>query len=117
MHTQSVRGLEGLWLYTLSCDEQESAYLPDDALPDDWNRKPIPPDWHEAPLKATQRIGNNWVSRQTSLILKVPSAVIPGDYNYLLNPAHPAFNTSQLAPAQRFTFDTRLSSLIQASNQ
>lgn len=114
VHTFSVRGLDGLWLYGLEFSEEESLYLPDDALPKNWNRKPVPPDWHSAPLKATQLVGNDWVARGVSLLLRVPSAVLPEEATYLLNPAHPAFDTSRLTEPLQFRFDERLASLVAA---
>ena len=114
VHTYSVRGLEGLWVYTFTFEEEQSLYLPEDALPGDWERKPVPPDWHAPPLKASQRVGDDWVSRGASLLLRVPSAVVPGEWNYLLNPAHPEFDASSLAPPERFRFDERLMGLVGA---
>jgi hypothetical protein len=109
-----VRGLEGLWVYRLDVEEADSLYLPEDELPPDWNRKPVPPDWHAPPLKATQLIGNDWVKRSVSLLLRVPSAIVPGEYNFLMNPAHPSYQELKLAPPERFHFDERLASLVQA---
>ncbi len=81
-------------------------------MPDDWNRKPVPPDWHVAPPKATQRIGDEWIARKASLILRVPSAIVPNDYNYLVNPQHPLFSLDRIAAAERFHFDDRLANLV-----
>ncbi len=59
--------------------------------------------------KTTQRFGDDWLRSRRSAVLRVPSAVIPEEPNYLLNPAHPAF--SRLAPGAGlpFAFDPRLS--------
>ena len=114
VHTFSVRGLANLWIYSVEVDEENSLYLPDDALPPDWGRVPVPPDWHAPPLKATQRIGNDWTERKASLLLRVPSVVVPGEHNYLLNPAHPAWETVRLEPPERFHFDERVTSLVGA---
>ena len=114
VHTFSVRGLNGLWVYSFEFDEAESLYLPQNALPEDWNRKPVPPDWHSAPLKATQLIGNDWVSRGASLLLRVPSAVLPEEANYLLNPRHPTFDPARLTAPLQFRFDERLAGLVAA---
>ncbi len=115
VHTFSVRGLAGLWVHTLSFEENESLYLPPDELPEGWDRKPVPPDWHEAPLKATQLIGNDWVGRRASLALRVPSAVVGGEFNYLINPEHPAFERAERGPPQPFRFDARLANLVAAA--
>jgi RES domain-containing protein len=44
-------------------------------------------DWHQR-QDYTQDIGSKWVTNAESAILRVPSVVIQGQYNYLLNPEH-----------------------------
>ena len=39
--------------------------------------------------KRTQTFGSEWVQRSRELVMKVPSAVNPVEFNYLLNPLHP----------------------------
>ncbi len=109
VHTFSVRGLDGLWVYSFEAEERDSLYLPEEELPEDWDRRPVPPDWHTPPLKATQLIGNDWVVPEASLLLRVPSAVMPGEYNYLLNPSHPSFDAARLGPPEQFYRITALS--------
>lgn len=50
----------------------------------------LPPGWdaHE-PITATRDLGTNWANRLSAAVLNVPSAVIPKERNYLLNPAIP----------------------------
>lgn len=69
-------------------------------LPQNWRRDPAPP-------KLTS-IGDRWVSSSKSAILKVPSAVIDEEWNYLLNPKHPNFARIQIGKAKPFQFDGRL---------
>ena len=112
VHTLSVRGLAGLWVHEFHFKEADALRLPGEQLPEDWNRKPVPPDWHAPPSKLTQQIGDDWAARQASLLLRVPSAVLPQEHNYLINPAHPGFSPERLEPAQRFRFDARVVSLL-----
>jgi RES domain-containing protein len=50
----------------------------------------LPPDWDDFPAPtSTAAIGDQWVASGRSLVLKVPSAVLSLEDNYLLNPAHP----------------------------
>jgi len=56
----------------------------------------------------TQAIGDKWLLDLETAILKVPSAIIDLEYNYLLNPAHPDFLQIKIAAVKPFTFDTRL---------
>lgn len=55
-------------------------------LPDDWDADNV--DWSVGSA-ASQCIGDDWLARGTSLLLRVPSVVVPVGWNYLLNPAHP----------------------------
>lgn len=52
------------------------------ALPNGWDAFPY--------IEATREIGTDWVASGTSLALRVPSALVPGD-NILINPGHPGF--------------------------
>jgi len=58
-------------------------------LPKDWNSRPISP--------STRAIGDRWVKEQSSAVLRVPSIVVPDEYNYLLNPNHPDFFSNKSA--------------------
>lgn len=55
-------------------------------LPDDWDADNV--DWSVGSA-ASQGIGDDWLARGTSLLLRVPSVVVPVGWSYLLNPAHP----------------------------
>jgi RES domain-containing protein len=69
-------------------------------LPDDWRTEPPP--------VSTRGIGDNWIRRATSPILRVPSAIIPLEFNLLLNPAHPEFREIAIGKPLDFAFDRRL---------
>lgn len=69
-------------------------------LPSDWRAMPAP--------QALQELGEQWIRARKSAALMVPSAVVPGEANILLNPAHPAFGLIRLGKPQPFTFDPRL---------
>lgn len=56
----------------------------------------------------TQKLGNQWLSEMSSAVLKVPSAIVDREYNYLLNPAHPAFSKIKVLDVTPFNFDSRL---------
>jgi RES domain-containing protein len=68
------------------------------SLPHGWRRCPAP-----APL---QEIGRRWVERGESLLLSVPSVVIPQECNVLINPRHPEFSLLSIEAAKRFSLDT-----------
>lgn len=56
----------------------------------------------------TQKLGNQWLAKMESAILKVPSAIVDREYNYLLNPAHPDFSNIKVLDVTPFNFDSRL---------
>ncbi|MCJ7512648.1 MAG: RES family NAD+ phosphorylase [Anaerolineales bacterium] len=69
----------------------------------------LPVDWRASPAPASLRlIGDRWLAEQESAVLGVPSAVLPLEHNYLLNPLHPDFARVALGKAQLFEFDPRL---------
>lgn len=71
--------------------------------------KPLPKNWSisPAPLEV-QEIGDEWVRKNVSAVLEVPSSVIPLEKNYLLNPLHPDFREITLGNPQKFRIDERL---------
>lgn len=71
-----------------------------DLLPVSWNNFPHP--------RYTQILGDEFIHEAEFLILKVPSAVVKGDFNYLINPYHPQFSHVRIASYDDFPFDQRL---------
>ncbi|MEX2535894.1 MAG: RES family NAD+ phosphorylase [Trueperaceae bacterium] len=59
-------------------------------------------------IPATQRVGDAWVRSGTSSLLRVPSAVISQEFNYLFNPAHPDAQSVAIGDAKPFSYDRRL---------
>ena len=69
----------------------------------------FPQNWREYPHgRETQLLGAEWAKARRSVVLRVPSAVVPGEFNYLLNPAHPQFAKVKVGKPQPFSFDPRL---------
>ncbi|MCV6626512.1 MAG: RES family NAD+ phosphorylase, partial [Cellvibrionaceae bacterium] len=88
-------------LFEVSFEPDDLMQLPSDELPEDWQAYP-------APL-STAQIGDQWLQSQASALLAVPSVIVPGEYNYLLNPAHSRFQIiTQQARAIDFQMDSRL---------
>jgi RES domain-containing protein len=58
--------------------------------------------------RSPAELGDWWVKSQASAVLQVPSVVVPGASNYLLNPEHPEFSLIQVEPPAIFHFDERL---------
>lgn len=69
----------------------------------------LPKNWREAPAPAAvQLIGNRWAEQARSLVLEVPSVIVPEESNFLINPAHPDFKTLRIGKPVPFRFDKRL---------
>ena len=71
----------------------------------------LPAHWKDEPAPAeTKALGDAWVAARESAILRVPSVVVPDEFNYLMNPAHPDFKRVKLGAPAAFPFDARLRS-------
>lgn len=72
-------------------------------------QKELPKNWNEHPPNTkTQKLGDQFIDGLEFGVLKVPSAVVKGDYNYLLNPYHKDFKKIKIASIKKFPFDKRL---------
>ena len=69
-------------------------------LPTNWREKSAYPD--------LRSIGSKWYFNKKSLILKVPSAVITKEFNYIINTKHPDFGQVKLSLMEDYFFDERL---------
>ena len=81
-------------------DSGQVIELPMSDLPENWNDHP--------PSESAQEIGTSWVVAKNSLVLKVPSSVIPEEYNFLINPLHHDASQLKIGKAEPFTFDPRI---------
>jgi len=99
-HLQSTAVLQAYSLVSLSFPEKTVEALQATALPARWRRFPSPPENHA--------IGDQWVAEGRSLILRVPSVIIPTAANFLINPSHPDFGKLVIGRPERFAFDARL---------
>jgi RES domain-containing protein len=70
----------------------------------------LPPDWRaEPPVHGTQELGRAWLRDLTRpAVLVVPSAIVPREVNYLLNPAHADAVRCSVVASEPFRFDRRL---------
>jgi RES domain-containing protein len=68
----------------------------------------LPVGW-ERDIPFTQAFGDTWLAARTSVGYLVPSVIVPGELNCLLNPAHPHFSLSWVVSGPHpFLFDPRL---------
>lgn len=69
----------------------------------------LPLNWKKYPHgKETKQLGDALLKERQCLLIKVPSALVTGEFNYLLNPLHPNFNTVKVLEVLPFNFNERL---------
>jgi RES domain-containing protein len=74
----------------------------------DLNLSNLPANWRTDPAPADVRVvGDEWVASGNSAALRVPSALVPGESNFLLNPRHPDFRKLRIAKPLPFQFGPR----------
>jgi len=81
-------------------DELPVARMDVDALPADWREVPDHP--------ACRELGDAWARAGEAALLAVPSAVVPEETNWLLNPRHPGHARVRAVRVVPFSFDPRL---------
>jgi len=71
--------------------------------------KKLPSGWRSSPPSDfTKDIGTQWVHNNRTPVLRVPSALIPDEYNLVLNPLHAEFRRIKIGKPRHFTFDDRM---------
>jgi len=72
--------------------------------------KDLPKNWRSiSAYSVLQNLGSSWYTNKESLILKIPSAIIPQEYNYIINTTHPDFSTkAKLIGTENYFWDARL---------
>ena len=75
-------------------------HIKEDELPNDWAEPGLHP--------ITQDIGDRWLEGAESSVLQVPSAVVMGETNFIVNPEHAEFRELDAGPVSDFSYDRRL---------
>jgi len=89
--------LTDLIMLTLEVPENSTISVVQHQLPKDWKAYTF--ESICAPL------GDRWLDEQKSLLLRVPSAIVPEEFNVLLNPLHPMMAEVKVADALPFVID------------
>lgn len=103
VHRNSIKQLTDYEVVIISIADDEHLYeiLPIKSLPKNWRL-------FESYYKL-QKLGSDWYKEQRSLVLKVPSAIISMEYNYVINTKHPLFvEKISLVRNEDYFFDVRL---------
>ncbi len=97
---QTNSPLPGYVLIPAEFDESLVVAIELEEVPADWRQNP--------PAPSTQRLGDDWIARGESVVLQVPSALVPKESNYVLNPLHPNFSAIHVGEPERLSLDPRL---------
>jgi RES domain-containing protein len=103
VHRNSIVPLDHYKVMVISIPDSDHhiKQIPTEALPGNWRTLLAYP--------MLQQIGANWYESKKTLVLKVPSAVIPKEFNYIINMEHPEFkNQIRLIRTEDFFWDDRL---------
>jgi RES domain-containing protein len=101
VHVGNTSVLPSFSIAPVDFDDSLVELLDPAARPHDWNQSPPP--------TLLQSIGDDWISRAFSVVLRVPSAVIQNENNYFINPAHTDFNKLVIGSRKPLKLDPRLS--------
>jgi RES domain-containing protein len=100
VHLETPQVLDAYLIAPVTFEEDLAKAVPLGKLPANWKNEPGP--------VALQTMGDDWVESGESAVLRVPSVIIPSEFNYLLNPAHEDFRRCVWEKPRPFKFDPRL---------
>jgi RES domain-containing protein len=100
VHLQADQLLRRYVMFEVSFDQSLVKTIAPGTLPKIWRRSPAP--------ATLQLIGDHWSTDAKSAVLQLPSAIVPAEWIYLLNPAHPGFANVTFGPKQPIKLDPRL---------
>jgi RES domain-containing protein len=73
------------------------------------NVSDLPADWSDIPPRLpSQQFGDRFILENKYLVMKIPSAVVQGDFNYIINPKHKDINLLKIISISPFSLDKRL---------
>lgn len=92
--------LPGYSLIPVTFDDELVEAVSVASLPTGWDARP--------PGAASQGVGDAWLAAATSAVLRVPSVIVPAEYNYVLNPRHRDFGAIVVGQPAPLAIDPRL---------
>lgn len=104
VHTSRLLPGMDFCMLKLSIDERSMETIPVSGLPEGWNNTP--------PADELKFIGDQFVRHGKHLLLRLPSAILPMEWNYLVNPEHPLFSKLKVEEPVRIGLDRRLESKL-----
>jgi RES domain-containing protein len=86
--------------YRFRFDESLLTSVTEKKLPKGWNARP--------PTPVSKDIGDGWAKSARSVVLALPSVLVPLERTFLLNPKHPDFRKLEIKDIGTFVLDPRL---------
>ena len=78
-------------------------------LADEMYVKDLPKNWKTYPAPVNlAKMGDKWLLGRKRLLLKVPSVIIPSEYNYIINPLHSDMKKVKIIAAEKLELDGRV---------
>ncbi len=100
VHLNLSAAPENYILLTINIPEEiEVLEVDTNSLSDGWNKFPF--------TEQTRQLGSQLILENRYAVMKVPSAIVPGDFNYLLNPGHKDFGKITKIRQEPYEFDGR----------
>jgi RES domain-containing protein len=100
VHAQPVTIRDKFRVFRVSWDAKMMITIELKELPKGWNAQP--------PSSSSKNIGDEWVRSDQSVVLAVPSVIVPSERTFLLNPKHPDFGKIKIKDTGSFYLDPRL---------
>ena len=86
-----------------------TVFLPDKASLKFIEEKDLPNNWDALDIQhVTQKIGDNFLEEQKGLLFRVPSVLMPEEFNYIINPLHPSMKQVKVIHQREIRFNDRL---------
>ncbi len=98
VHLKPIDLAKGYVYFKIEIPEEVAIHeIPPSSLPDNWRDVPSP--------ESTKDIGTEWLKSGETALLKVPSVIVPVEFNYIFNPLHPDFKKIKIGSPETFTLD------------
>ena len=86
-----------------------TVFLPDKTSLTFIDEKDLPNNWDALDIQhVTQKVGDNFLEEQKALLLRVPSVLMPEEFNYIINPLHPSMKQVKVIYQREIRFNDRL---------
>lgn len=83
--------------------------IPDNIIAEEILIENLPVGWDEPDTRpVTKQWGDQFLRNKKSLLLAVPSVLVPEEINYVLNPLHTSMRRVKITNKRRINFDKRL---------